>query len=164
MKGVRYGEGIKVIPVLAPKNIAATLTETAYVDLDLVNWVTFVANIGALSSAGGTCDDVTITVVTSSLASTASTTGISFQYRLSSAIGTDAWGAITAGTSDGVAVDYSADNASMIIDLDPVVAHAKSSVKRFVAVTFTPASTSSFVSCNALVEPRYPGNSIPSSS
>ena len=164
MNGIRYGEPMNVIPVLAPQNITTTATWTAYVDLDLAHWVTFVVNYGSLSSAGATCDDLNLTVVCSSLASTASTTAIDFKYRLSAAVATNSWGAITAGTSDGITVGPAADNMSLVVDVDPATVWAKSSVKRFVAIAMTAASTATFVAATAFVEPRFPGNSIPSSS
>ena len=164
MNGIRYAEPMAVIPVLAPQNITTTATWTAYVDLDLVHWVTFVVNYGSLSSAGASCDDLNLTVVCSSLASTASTTSIDFKYRLSAAIGTNTWGAITAGTSDGITVGPAADNMSLVVDVDPATVWAKSAVKRFVALAMTAASTATFVAVTAFTEPRFPGNTIPSSS
>jgi hypothetical protein len=164
MPKVRFGQGLNVIPVLEPKNIAATGTWTGSVDLDLVNWVTFVAQLGAISSAGASCADVTLTVVCTSLASTASATEIAFQYRLSAAVATNSWGAVTAGTSDGVAFGPAIDNMAIMVDVDPAVVAAKAAVKRFVSLKFTPTSTITNVAVVAYAEPRYPGNSIPSSS
>ena len=164
MKGIRLGEAMSVIPLLGPVDNAATNTWTAYVDLNLAHWVTFCVSFGSVSSAGTTCDDVLIQVVCSSLATTASVDAVSFQYRLSSAIGTDSWGTITAGTSDGCTVGPLLDNKNLLIEVDPSVIAAVSAVKRFVALEFTPTTTSTFVSVTAFLEPKYPGNTIPSSS
>ena len=163
MKGLRFAEGIKVLPVLTPADIAATNTWTAFVDLDLANWVTFVAQYGACSSAGATCDDCLIQVMSSSVASTAGIDAIGFTYRLSSAVGTDSMGAITTGTSDGITVGPLLDNKCVIIDVDPSVVAAKGALERWVCLEFTPASTITTVGVIAYIEPKSPGNSIPSS-
>ena len=164
MKGIRYGESLSVIPLLGPLDGAATNRWTAYVDLNLAHWCTFIVNFGSVSSAGASCDDLLIQVVCSSLETTAGVDAIDYQYRLSSAVGTDSWGDITAGTSDGVTFGPLLDNKTVLIDVDPSVVTAYSSVKRFVALEFTPASTSTFVGVTAVLEPKYPGNAIPSSS
>ena len=164
MKGLRFAEGIKVLPVLTPADIATTNTWTAYVDLDLANWVTFVAQFGACSSAGASCDDCLIQVDCSSTASTAGVNGgIDFTYRLSSAVDTDSMGAITTGTSDGITVGPLLDNKCVIIDVDPSVVAAKGALERWVCLEFTPASTITTVGVVAYIEPKSPGNSIPSS-
>jgi len=163
-KGVRFGEGLKVIPVLAPQDNDATAAWTTCVDLDMAHWVTFIVQFGALSSDGASCDDVQVDVVCTSLNSTASATEIDFTYRLSSAILTDTWGDITAGTSAGIVIGPAMDNMSLIIDVDPNVVYSKSSVKRFVSVHLHPATSITLASAVAIVEPRYPGNSMPSSS
>jgi len=163
MKGLRFAEGIKVLPVLTPADIAATNTWTYFVDLDLANWVTFVAQFGACSSAGATCDDCLIQVMSSSVATTAGIDAIDFTYRLSSAVDTDSMGAITTGTSDGITVGPLLDNKCVVIDVDPSVVAAKGALERWVCLEFTPASTITTVGVIAYIEPKSPGNSIPSS-
>ena len=163
-KGIRFGEALHVIPVAAPVDNDATAAWTSCVDLDMAHWVTFIVQFGALSSDGASCDDVQVDVVATSLNSTASATEIAFNYRLSSAVGTDAWGDITAATSDGIVVGPAMDNMSLLIDVDPNVVYSKSSVKRFVSVHLHPATSVTLHSAVAIIEPRYPGNSMPSSS
>jgi len=164
MKGIRFAENMSVIPLLPPADITSTNTWTAYVDLNLANWCTFLVSYGSVSSGGATCDDMLVQVVCSSLQTTASVDAIDFQYRLSSAIATDSWGTITAGTSDGATIGPAVDSTNLLIDVDPSVVAAYSAVKRFVALEFTPISTSTFVAVTAFLEHKYPGNTIPSSS
>lgn len=164
MKGIRFAEGLKVLPILAPQNIVATATATQYVDLDLVNWATFAVQFGAMTS--DSTDTVTVTVEASTAGSSNATeVAIAFNYRLSSAVATDSMGAITAGSTSGVAVTAADDNKVLIIDVDPAVVQATGADFRYVRLVATP--NAEMASCNigvvAYLEHRYPGNSIPSS-
>jgi hypothetical protein len=167
---IRNAQTMNMIPGIVP---ASNTTAAAYiepVDLDLANWVTFVVVMGAMTSGGGaTCDSYTVAVTCSSLATLTSATAIPFTYRLSSALATNSgWGAVTAGTSDGVELSTGAANLTnklLVIDVDPSVVAAKGSQYRYVSVTLTPATTTAHVfGAISLVETRYPGNTIPSSS
>lgn len=165
MKGVRFGEGINVVPVLAPIDIAATATNTAYVDLDMANWITFLLQFGNMTS--DTSDTVTITVEASSDGASSGDVTIPFRYRLSSAVATNAWGAITASTSDGAAILTAAsDNMSVLVDVDPAACQTSDGMTdaRWVRATITPLGPITLVSACAFVETRYPANAIPSSS
>jgi len=164
MSKAQFAQPLNIIPLLEPKNIASTATWSGFVDLDLVNWVTFIAQLGAVSSAGASCCDVTLTVGCSSVATTAGWTEIAFNYRLSAAVGTNSWGTVTAGTSDGVAFGPAIDNMALCVDVDPSIVATKGATKRFVGLKLVPTSTITNVSVVGLARPRYPGNSIPSSS
>jgi len=163
MKGIRFAEGLKVLPILAPQNIVATATATSYIDLDLANWATFVVQFGAATS--DSTDTCTVTVEASTAGSSNATeAAIAFNYRLSSAVDTDTMGAITAATATGVAVTAADDNKVLIIDVDPA-AVAATADQRFLRLVLTP--NAEMASCNvgavAYLEHRFPGNSIPSS-
>lgn len=166
MNGVRYAELVKVLPVLAPADIVATATATQPVDMDMVNWLSFWVQFGALTSDA--TDTVTISVESSTGTSTAATdTAIAFSYRLSAAVATDTMGAITAATSAGVAVPTATDdNKGVWIDVDPQAVIAADTDAKYVRVFLTPNAemASCVVGATAFIESRYPGNSIPSSS
>lgn len=161
MKGIRFAEGLKVLPILAPQNIVATATATEYVDLKLANWATFAVQFGAMTS--DSTDICTVTVQASTAASSNATEiSVAFNYRLSSAVATDSMGAITAATTAGVAVTAADDNKVLVIDVDPA---SLGGDYRFVRLVATP--NAEMASCNlgavAFLEHRFPGNSIPSS-
>jgi hypothetical protein len=160
--GIRYGQGLKPLPILTVADVVATATATAYFDLDQLNWATVIVSFGAIASTDST-GEVVITVE----ASTAATEGnVAFSYRLSAAVGTDSMGAITAATAAaGAAIPNTADNTVVLIDIDPAVVAASAADRRYVRLVITPTSeiTSTIVGAILIAEPRYPGNAIPSS-
>jgi len=162
-QGVRYAEPVKVLPILKPQDIVATATATSYVDLDNANWASIWVLFGAMTS--DSTDTMTITVESSTAGtSNATESAIAFQYRLSAAIDTDTMGAITAATSDGVAITATDDNKGVWIDVDPAAVQVTAD-RRYIRVVVTPSAetASCLVSATAFIEGRYKGNTIPSS-
>jgi hypothetical protein len=164
--GIRYGQGLKPLPILTVADVVATATATAYFDLDQLNWATVIVSFGAIASTDST-GEVVITVEASTAASSNATEGnVAFSYRLSAAVGTDSMGAITAATAAaGAAIPNTADNTVVLIDIDPAVVAASAADRRYVRLVITPTSeiTSTIVGAILIAEPRYPGNAIPSS-
>jgi len=164
MKGIRYAEGLKVLPILAPSDISGSAaTSSQPIWLREVQWVSFLVYFGAMTS--DSTDTITVTVESSTGQSTASTDeAIAFNYRLASAVATDSMGAITAATSDGLAITADAyDNKALIIDVDPAYVAGKDTDAVYLRLVFTRSSTdlaSFFVGATAILEPRYPGNSM----
>jgi hypothetical protein len=75
-------------------------------------------------------------------------------------------GAITAATAaGGAAVGNASDNVVLVVDVDPAVVAASAADRRYVRLVITPTSeiTSTIVGVCAILESRYPGNAIPSS-
>jgi GH24 family phage-related lysozyme (muramidase) len=164
---IRFGEDTLIIPALGPIDIVGSCAVSEFVDLNLANWVTFLVSFGVVTTgAGATCDDVKIFVEGSSIGSSASATMIGFDYRLSSVVATQGWGAITDGTTAGTNfVTSDLTQAAVLIDVDPADVLALGEAHRWVGVHLTPTSTKAInVSVTAFLEPRYPGNSSPSSS
>lgn len=167
MKQNRYVEDVNVIPALAPQNIVATATATQYVDLNFAHGVDFFVQFGALTS--DSTDTVTVTLEANAVGDTSSSDNseivLGYQYRVSSALGTNSWGAITTATSDGAAITATDDNKVLYLHVDPS-AVANAGAYRFVRLVATP--NAEMASCNlsvmAFVDPRYAGNAIPSSS
>lgn len=158
-----------IIPVLAPVDRAAVAIGTEYVDLDLANWISFLVSFGSLTSDD--TDVVLITVECSTAASSNATEeAIGFTYRLSSAVATNSWAASTAGTTDGVGTAADGVNAAgadgkiLEINVDPSVVAAKMADARYVRLWIAPTGPISILGAMALVETRYPGATIPSSS
>jgi len=163
--GIRYAEGVKVLPILGAKDLVATATATSYVDFDNANWATFLVNCGVLTSTDST-GEVVVTVEASTAGTSNATEGaIAFQYRLSAAVDTDTMGAITAGAAAGMALANTDDNKTLIIDVDPAAVAASAADRRFVRLVFTPTAetTVTLLSVTAVLEGRYIGNSQPSS-
>jgi len=168
MNGIRYAEGLKVFPILSPVAFTTSAIDTEYVDMKENQWATFLVHFGAMTS--DTSDTVTVTVQCSSVDTSATGVNIDFQYRLSSYFDNDSMGAITTATTDGVALTCSTDpsvSASerlLIIDVNPDALPAHKSDGCFLALTITPTAdvASGVVGVVAVLEPRYPGNAIPS--
>ena len=160
--GIRFGQGINVFPVLAPVDQGAAGTDvSAYVDLSDAAWVTFLVNMGNMTS------DATDTVSFIVDCSTdGSTTGEScaFKYRLSSAIATNTWGAITDATSDGAAIVTATDDGkAILIDVDPATVAAAKDGARWCRIEATNIGPISLICINAFVEHKYLGNTMSSS-
>jgi hypothetical protein len=165
----RYGQLMHFIPVLAPADITTSATNTNAVDLARCHRATFFVNFGAVSSTS-LDQSVVVTVLASSVVTSGTGTAIAFNYRLSGAIGTDSWGAITAATSSGYAPAAAAtiENTTLLIDVDPAVALAGpgSLDGRYVRVVITPTAGAVHVLVGALaeLEPRYAQTSMESAS
>lgn len=162
MNSIRFAEGLKVLPLLAPQNITTSAAASYYADLDGAHWATVVVSLGAWTS--DSTDTVVFTVEASTAGSSNATeSAIAFTYRLSSAVDTDLMGAITAATSAGVTLTATDDNKVLVIDIDPAVVAAVGTDHKFFRVVATPSSNNAgtqLAMC-AFLEPRYPANLSP---
>lgn len=165
MKALRHAEGMKVYPILAPADIVATATGTQYFDLRYVQHATVAVQFGALTS--DSTDTCTVTLECSTAGSSNATEAkVAFKYRLSSAVATDSMGAIADATTDGVAITAADDGKVLLVDIDPSAVANVGADYRYVRLFLTPNAemASCVVGAVAFIEPRYAGNSIPSSS
>jgi hypothetical protein len=166
MAKLRFFEGMKVLPLLAPVDILSdNPTATKYLDLDNAHWATLAVSFGAI-----TCDTCTVILQASSAAtSNASELEIGFQYRLSTAVDTDDTdaGSITTATSTGVAVAETEDGKVLFVEVDPaavMAAGGSTSEYRWVRLTLDPGdATTVLAGVVAYVETRYPTNGTISS-
>lgn len=162
--GIRFGEKIQVVPLYAPIETTESKV-TACVALENAQWVTFLVMTGAIATDSD--DQYEITVKSAATNSTgAADVAIPFKYRLSSAVGTDAWGAITSATSTGFILEASTDgNKAVLIDVDPASVPALDADGLYLYVDIaTTTMVSGPVAVSAYIEPRYPQNSNLSSS
>lgn len=159
MNKLQFAEGFKLLPILAPVDIAATATATQYVDLKEMQWASFYVQFGAVTNAA-----LTLTVEASTAGSSNATeAAIPFKYRLTSAVATDSLGAITAATSDGATVAAGDDNKGFWIDVDPAALPSNPGADfAWLRLVLTPSSDMSacLVGVTAFLEPLYPGNAI----
>jgi hypothetical protein len=165
-KGIRYGEGLHILPVTAPVAFTTSAVASAFVDLDVNHWCSFIVSFGVMTS--DSTDTVTLTVEACAIGTTTDNgdTAMAFNYREYSAVGTDSAGDITAATATGASVDASADDAKVVlIDVDPVIAAKAVTGGRWVRVVATPSAqvAAGVISIVAVLESRYPANDSPSS-
>src|SRR5512139_2586647 len=104
-----------IIHLLEPKDIAGTGTSSGYMDIKYAHNAAFLVSIGALTTATA-ADHVDVTVESAS-ATDAAEVAVGFTYRLSGAVGTNTWGAVTAATSTGVAIASTDDNKMLWIEV-----------------------------------------------
>lgn len=165
---IKYAEGLKVVPIIAPQAFTTTAIHSQYVDMSLLDHFSALVQFGGLTS--DSTDTVTVTVVACATNPTSDAgTAINFDYRLSQAIGTDStgWGDITGSTSTGVVLTAAAnDNMSLFIDVDPAAVANGVTNGRYIAVVITPSAemATSYVSASAICETRYMQNKQLSSS
>lgn len=158
--GPRFTEKYQIVPLINPESATDQSNESAFVALKNAQWVTFLLQLGTLATDSG--DSIQLTVCSATGNTTnANDTAIAFKYRLSSAVGTDAWGAITAATSTGLnleSTDYIGE--SLLIDVDPAAIPAADSDALYVYLDIaTTTITGGYISAVAFIEPRYPQNS-----
>jgi hypothetical protein len=160
----RFGQVLKILPVLEPKNITTTATFCQPVSLSNAHRCTFLAEFGSITAAS-VDQAVTVTVLAATGAATTGATAIAFNYRLSSALATDSWGNVTAATSSGVALNPTggaapvATNKILLVDVDPRVVFAGVGAPDglYVILKIAPdaGASATNVAAQAIIEPRY---------
>ena len=165
MSKIRFAEGLKVLPLVVPVAFTSSAVASEFVDMQLINWASFLVSFGVMTS--DTTDTVTLTVEVCDIGTTTDSTetAVGYSYRLSSAVATDLMGAVTAVGSTGVAVNANADDAKVvIIDVNPAATLATLATARWIRIVATPVAevASGVLSVIAVLEPKYPGTTIPS--
>jgi len=155
----QFGMKEKILPILAPADIAATETGTAYVDLKDLQWASFLISLGAVTT--GTA---TLTVEVSTAASSNATeAAVPFTYRLSSAVATDNWGDPTTATSAGATIATDADNKLILVELDPAALPSNPGEGHtFARLVISPTTdmAAMLVGVSLIGAARYPGAEI----
>ena len=138
-----------VIPVLAPADIASTATNTTHVKVTghkVQFWISF----GAITG-----DSVAVTVEASTAATTTGAAAIGFNYRLSGAVATDTWDAVT--TADSTGVDVTATDDNKILLVEPILQEMGED-DQYLSVLLSPGASMSalLVGAHAVQYSRYP--------
>ena len=157
---LNFAQEIQSVGLLAPIQITATATSSAYIEMAKVGagWVEFDAFFGVVTSTDST-GELCVTVESStSGASTDTNTQVAFYYRLSGAVGTDTLGTITLADSTGYMTGNNTfDGMRLLVYVDPAVVADKAA-----RLTLTPSTD--FTVCNVSVTgrfiPRYAQNAL----
>ena len=155
-----FGYYENFIPLVSPVDTTTSAVATPYVDLKTVHKIHFLVFTGSIAVTSTDQPGPTITVECSTAASSNATEElIGFSYRMSGAVGADSWGAVTAGTTAGVALASSDDDTLILVEVDPAVVAAKMADARFVRLVFTPdaGASATEVAILAGVTARYRG-------
>lgn len=144
-----------VIPLLAPADIATTVTASNYMDLRAANHAGFLVVLGALTSATTTDrEEITVEAATAPGGTEAA---VAFKYRLSGALGANTWGAITeVAATAALSLDPAADDNKLVwIELDlPALADDDLRYAR-VKLTDNPDMTACIVAVLGMLDPAY---------
>lgn len=145
-----FGERTHVVPVLASVDLGSSTTGTDVINAGVNHWIQFIVDVGAITGNAKVyveeCDNVTPSTPTATA---------KWSYRLTSAVGTDSVGDITAGSASGITLtDGTDENKTMIIDVDPA---ALTAGFPYVRLNIDPGSVL-LVGVTALCYPRYPQN------
>jgi len=146
-----------MLPLLAPQDITNAETVSSYMDLKYAHKAAFIVHFGAITSAT-TADSILITVECASV-ETGTEVAVDFDYRISGALGTNTWGAVTAATSAGFSILNAVDNVIVWIEIDPgkIVADTGITDARYARVNLSsPADmTATLVGVIGVTETRY---------
>lgn len=140
-----------IIPLLAPVDIASTITATSYMSLKTAQRAAFLVYVGLITSATADTLDISVEAATAEGGSEAQ---IDFWYRKGAAVGANTWGAITGASV--LALSESADDGVMVwleFDVDSLAANDYTVVR--VKFTDNTDLTAALVSCMGFIEPRY---------
>jgi hypothetical protein len=157
MNDTTLGYGLNIRPVLAPQDIAATATGTAWVNMTKQLEATFIVyfgNIAATSADQG----VVVTVEAATAAASATEVAVAFRYRLTGIETANTTGTNTAATSAGVTIGTTDDKKILLIGVDPAALDGALADASHVRVVITPDAGASATLVAALVatKPRYP--------
>lgn len=151
----RYTSALNTIPLLAPQDTAATALTTPYTKLGGAHGGTLFIQFGNIAAASAD-QAVTVTLLAATVQAGTSASAIAFNYRLSSAVGDNAWGNITAATASGVSIATTDDNKMLAIEIDPSQILGAKADATYFAATITPdaGGTATLVSAFVQLEPR----------
>ena len=160
MKDIRYGQGKKTILLKAPVDTAATGLASNFVDMKNALWARFFVAFGVITATSAD-QAVIVTLELATGAASTSAVQLGANYRLSGAVGTDTWGAITAFTgAAGVSIATTDDNKLLAIDVDPHALEAALTHGRYINVIVTPDAGATVTLAAIWVEQdvNYPQN------
>ena len=162
---IRYAEKLQPVYLYLPQASTVADAETAHMKIKNAHWASFLCFWSSLTS--DSTDIANIKVYSSTAASTTGAVSQPFKYRLSSALATDTWGAITSATAAaGVNIDGADDNKMLLIDVDPATILALDSDAEFLHLLIDGSLiiTNPTFGVLGFLEPRYPQNANLSSS
>lgn len=144
-----YAERVHFVPGIAPVDLGSSTTNTDVINAGACHWVQAIIPIGAITG-----NAVVYVYESASVAASGNATA-AWKYRLTSAVGTDDLGDITAGSASGITLTDGTDESKvMVIDIDPAGLTAG---YPYVYVALDPGSVLLAGVVFALY-PRYPQN------
>lgn len=162
-----YNENKKELNLLAPQDIVATATASAYINVtEAAGTIEFQIPFGTIASTDSTGEVVVTLEASTAGSSNATESAIAFKYRLSAAVATDTMGTLTAATSAGVAVVNTSDNCTLFCFVEPSQLAALGADYMYLRAVITPTAeiTSTILGgVHCSFRARHAGASIPAS-
>lgn len=158
--GIRFAEGLQVVPLLAPKSSTAD-QETEHVKLENLHWLTFIVMTDTEAGSASATWNVYVKSTTAEGSTNANDYALPFWYRTAN-VATDNWGSITAVSTATGYVQFTAanDEYAILIDVDPDVIYAHDSDATHLYLDLDTAGDNATDVCRVSVlgvfEPRYP--------
>lgn len=148
----QFAQYENVVPLLQPIDLGTTATATPYVDLNGAHRIAFLIQFG-VTTPNATTDIIDVTVEGATIESGAEA-AVAFNYRVSSAVTANTWGAVTAATTTGAELTDDHEGMSLWIEVDPQALAASDYNYVRVKIEMN-AFTACFGSAVAFVESRY---------
>lgn len=142
-----------IIMLLEPKDIATTITASAYMSLKGANRAAILVIFGAITSATADTYDITLEAATAEGGTEAA---IDFYYRKAGALGANTWGAITScSATGGLSISADEDNIMIWIELNVDEMAASDYTVARVRLTDNADMAAGLVSVLGFVDPVY---------
>lgn len=149
----QLSQTMKIVPLLEPKSgSTATQLKSGYVNAGAGHWISFVVPFAAIT-VGATL------TVESAVESTGATVNVPFTYRISAAVGSEGFGAVSKAAADtGAAIAGDDDNKVVIAEVSPSSIYAVNPAASLVraAITFGAGAGATVGGVQAFIESRYP--------
>lgn len=148
----KFAEYENVVPLIAPVDLGTTATASPYVAIKGAHAVAFLVMFG-VTTPNATTDIIDVTVEAATAAD-GTEAAVVFQYRKSSAVTANTWGAITTATTTGAELTDDDEGMSLWIEVDPDALAASDYAYVRVKIEQN-AFTASFAAVVAFVDSRY---------
>lgn len=140
-----------VFYLLAPVDIASTVTATPYMNLKGAHRAGFLVSFGVINSGSADTEVITVQAATAEGGTEAA---VAFRYRTCAA-GTNVWGAITTADTTGVSSASDDSGRAIYIEIDPDELAASDYNYVRVVSTDTTDMAACLIAVHGLLQPRY---------
>lgn len=150
--GNLFAEYDNIFPLVAPVDLAGTVSSSPYVDLAGAQKCAILVSTGNINS--GTATDTQVITVQAATAEDGTEAEIAFRYR-TVLVGSNQWGAVTTAGTGGVTLAVTDDNINIWIEVDPDELAANDYRYVRVVSTDTPDMAACLYAAFAFLTPRY---------
>lgn len=152
----RFVAALNTMPLLAPVDIAAVATNSAFFKLGGSHGGTLFLYFGNIAAASAD-QAVTVTLEAATTNASGSEAAVAFRYRKSGPATENTWGAITSALAAGASVGTTDDGKILAIEINPSEIQTAKTDASHARVVITPdaGGTATLVAAWVQLEPRY---------